>query len=132
MTDIEEFLSNLPRNEQLVSRRLRSIILECDPRLDERLSYGVPYFFRRRRVCFIWPASAPYGTKDGKVSLGFCYGCLMSDGQGLLKMEGRTQVSIARFAHVAEINERTITELVLEALLVDGASGQRKSKRKNG
>ena len=126
MADIEDFMITLPKSERLITQRLYHIILNCDPRIRVKLSYGVPFFSINRRLCFIWPASAPQGPKDGKVSLGLCYGHLLSSHDGLLKMEGRTQVSVARFFTMREIIERTIEEIIMEAILVDRMKLKRK------
>lgn len=117
--DIDEFLERLPREEQVITKFLRSIILDCDPHIQEKLAYGVPYFFRKRRVCFIWPHSAPYGPKDTLVSLGFCYGCQLSNEQKILLKEGRTQVSIVKYTSLASINQKMVQEILQEALMVD-------------
>ncbi len=119
MKDVDEFIGELPRTEQLLTRRLRGIILETDPRIREKLSYGVPYFMKNRRLCFIWPQSVPYGPKDALVSLGFCYGHMLSNNQGVLLHEGRTQVYIIKYNALTEIEETTIGEILQEALMVD-------------
>lgn len=114
MKDAEEFIDSLPSKERAIVRLLRRIILDVDPRISEKLSYGVPYYSRKRRICFIWPQSAPYGPKDALASLGFCYGHMLSNGQGILKHEGRTQVYIVRYSTIDEINERKITEILMK------------------
>jgi hypothetical protein len=116
---IEDFVFNLPKDERVLVSRLRELLLDSEPRFMEKLSYGVPYFSRNRRVCFIWPASAPQGPTNAKVSFGFCYGHLLSNSQGLLLSEGRKQVYIARFSSLKEIDEKLVLELVQEALMVD-------------
>ncbi|MGE0587063.1 MAG: DUF1801 domain-containing protein [Cyclobacteriaceae bacterium] len=126
MADVDEFVASLPRSERVITQTLRNIIMDSDPRITEKLSYGVPYFSIRRRICFVWPASAPYGPRDGKVSLGLCYGYLISDHDGLLQMDGRTQVSVARFSALSEIDERKINEIMQEAILVDNMKLKRK------
>ncbi|HRW98470.1 MAG TPA: DUF1801 domain-containing protein [Cyclobacteriaceae bacterium] len=126
MADVDEFIASLPQSERVITQRLRKIILESDPRITEKLSYGVPYFSIRRRICFVWPASAPNGPRDSKVSLGLCYGHLISDHDGRLQMDGRTQVSVARFSTLSEIDERKISEIVQEAILVDNMKLKRK------
>lgn len=129
MQDIEDFISILPRQEQLITRKLRSIILDADPRIREQFSYGVPYYFRNRRMCFIWPATAPHGPKGSVVSLGFCYGHMLSDGQGILKMEGRTQVSIVQYQSLREINETILMEVLQEAIMVDDLKFKKNKKQ---
>lgn len=119
LEDIDEFIFQLPRNEQVILKRLRAIIMGCDPRIREQFSYGVPYYFRKRRICFIWPKSVPYGPKDALVSFGFCYANMLSkEHNGLLK-EGRTQVAVIKYANLNEIDEQLINTILQEAILVD-------------
>ena len=128
--DVNEFIINLPKEERIIVSRLRDLLFETEPRFREKLSYGVPYFSRNRRVCFIWPASAPLGPINAKVSFGFCYANLLSNTQGLLLKEGRKQVYIARFSSVNEIDEKLLLEIIHEALLVDHLHIQRKKIKK--
>jgi hypothetical protein len=67
MREVQEYIEGLAADERIILKRLRDLILDTDPRIVEKLSYGVPYFFRNRRLFFLWPASAlPYSTA-GKV-----------------------------------------------------------------
>ncbi len=119
MNGIEEFFDSLPSKERVIVKLLREIILDVDPRITEKLSYGVPYYSRKRRICFIWPQSAPYGPKDALVSFGLCYGHMLSNEQGVLLSEGRTQVSIIKYSNLSEIKVPTVNAILHEALLVD-------------
>jgi uncharacterized protein DUF1801 len=124
--DVNDFVINLPKEERVIVSRLRNLLFETEPRFREKLSYGVPYFSRNRRVCFIWPASAPLGPIDAKVSFGFCYANLLSNAQGILLKEGRKQVYIARFSSTNEIDEKLLLEIIQEALIVDDMHLKRK------
>ncbi len=126
--DWNEFTLALPKEERLIFNRLREFVLETDPRLIETNNYGVPYYSRHRRICFIWPVSAPDAPtaknqkQDGTlVSLGFCYGNLLSNDQGLLLAEGRKQVYIIRFRSLSDFtsNEKQIAEILNEAIFLD-------------
>jgi hypothetical protein len=126
--DWQEFEAALPRNEKLIFKRLRHLILETEPRLVETKSYGVPYYSRHKRICFIWPVSAPDAPKaknqkdDGTlVSIGFCYGNQLSNDQNILLSEGRKQVYIVRIKNLRQLEriEPFIVELVHEAFLLD-------------
>jgi Domain of unknown function (DU1801) len=128
--EVEDFIDNLPDDERILVSRLRALLFDTEPRFREKLSYGVPYFSRNRRVCFIWPASAPLGPTNAKVSFGFCYANLLSNAQGLLLSEGRKQVHIARFSSIKEINEKALLEIIREALIIDELFlPKRKSKK---
>ena len=128
--DVNDFIINLPKEERIIVSRLRDLLFETEPRFREKLSYGVPYFSRNRRVCFIWPASAPLGPTNAKVSFGFCYANLLSNVQGLLLKEGRKQVYIARFSSINEIDEKLLLEIIQEALMVDDLHFQKKKLKK--
>ena len=128
---MDEFFQSLPKKEQVVASRLHMLILDTDPRIREQFSYGVPYYFRKRRICFIWPQSAQYGPKDALISLGFCYGHMLSKEQGVLLSVGRTQVSIIKYSSLSEINEPMVNAILQEALMIDDLtfSQTRKQKR---
>lgn len=123
--DVEEFIGGLEPTEKVLVNRLRKLILDVDPRLQEKLSYGVPYFFHNRRICFIWPASHFPCSDDKrkeypeKVQLGFCYGNLLSNEQGVLLAEGRKQVYLMKFTSPSEIDDKIIREIVMEAVMID-------------
>lgn len=136
--DWSEFASGLPREERIISERLRQLILEADPKLIEKFNYWVPYYVRNKMVCFIWPVSAPNAPKaknqtDGGtiVSLGFCYGNKLSNEQGLLLSEGRKQVYIIRFTSIKDVDkqEDSIREILAEAVLVDNLAKKAKQSR---
>jgi hypothetical protein len=134
--DWNEFLNALPKEERVITQRLRNLIIETEPRLTEKMNYWVPYFVRNKMVCFIWPVSAPNAPKaknqkkdDTIVSLGFCYGNKLSNEQGLLLAEGRKQVYIIRLKSVQHLDnlESQIREIIMEAVMLDEAT---KKKRK--
>lgn len=135
--DWSEFAIALPREERLIFNRLRNLIMETEPRLIETKSYGVPYYSLHKRICFIWPVSAPNSPtaknqRDGGtlVSLGFCYGNELSNEQGLLLAEGRKQVFIIRLKSLKELTllERQIVEVINEAVLLDETKKSRSAE----
>ncbi len=134
--DFADLIGELHGEEKLITQRLRSIILETGPQLREKISFGVPYFYHNRQVCFVWPASCiPCGMQKSDklmVTLGFCYGNLLSNEQGLLVADNRKQVYVVPIHSMNEIDERSIIELVQEAILVDDEFGKQKKRKKNG
>jgi hypothetical protein len=123
---VEEFLLTLPKEEQVIVKRLRALVQECLPKATEKLNYGAPYYTNHRMICFIWPPSAYWGPKpthdrlkNKGVSLGFCYGNLMSNDQGVLLAEGRKQVYVLYIKSLKEIDEQLIKSLLFEASLLD-------------
>ena len=119
-------------------KRLRALIQECLPQAVEEPKYGlgVPYYSHYRQICFIWPSSFYWGPKkkeeSGKpplVSLGFCYGNLMSNEDNVLKAEGRKQVYCMYFKSIDEIDDRQIRTLLYEAELIDESFGKKKKPK---
>src|SRR5687768_16378784 len=89
---VDEMILSLPAAERAIATRLRDLVLECLPMATEKPYYGlgVPYYSRHRQICYIFPASALYGTEDRtlektNVTLGFCQGNRMSNEDGVLK-----------------------------------------------
>jgi hypothetical protein len=124
---ISEFLEYLPPNELKIVERLRKLILECIPDCKEKISYNVPYYFRNSRICFIWPASVPWGNvKMNGVQLGFCNGNLLNDEINYLEKDKRKQVYTKSFIDVKEINIDLIRSYIFNAVMIDEQVYKRK------
>ena len=130
---VEEMIINLPKEEQLIVTRLRSLVTECLPLAIEKPYYGlgVPYYSHRRQICYIFPASALYGCSQvvnksqsmKKVTLGFCQGNRMSNEHSVLRTEGRKQVRVMYFNSLRDIHEEQVRALLFEAGMVDDSFG---------
>lgn len=136
---VDEMILTLPKTEQAIVKRLRSLIQECLPAATEKGYYGVsaPFYTHHRMICFIWPSSLQWGPKSKEkinknklVTLGFCQGNLMSNEGGVLKAEGRKQVYCMYINSLSEIDEEQIRALLYEAELVDKEFGHKKKAKK--
>ncbi|WP_207436340.1 DUF1801 domain-containing protein [Sabulibacter ruber] len=129
---IEELLAFLPLQERILVEQLRQTILECLPQCSEKLSYNVPFYVGHTRICFIWPASVPWGkVKPNGVQLGFCNGNLLQDETQYLERGNRKQVFTKTFFHVKELDFDLIRVLLYEAGEVDARLfAQKKEKAK--
>lgn len=130
---LNELILELPKEEQVIVKKLRSLVLECLPKATEKLSYGAPFYTRNRMICFIWPPSIYWSPKqkpgkhhDKGVSFGFCYGNLMSNESGVLLSEGRKQVYCMYFKSLQEIDEVLIRSLLFEAEMLDESFARKK------
>jgi len=115
---IHDFLNYISEDELLIVDTLRNLILEEIPDVKEKLSYNVPFYSRKQRICHIWPASIPWGNTpmDG-VQLGFSKGYLID--HPVIEMGGRKEVGVMTFHKLHDIEEDLIRSLLLEALLID-------------
>jgi hypothetical protein len=141
--EVNDMIASLPRDEQVLVKRLRVIVTECLPRAEEKAYYGlgIPFYRRNRLICFIWPPSvfwesnANQKTKEKNekhkakgVSLGFSQGNLMSNEDGVLLAEGRKQVYVMYFTKLSDINEKQVRALLFEAAMIDDGFAKKKRK----
>jgi len=120
ITSLPQLYEALPEEERIIVDVLRLIILQALP-LDfkEKLSFNVPFFYRRRGVCIIWPASIKgVGIKEG-VLLGFWHGNRLQDTDKYLTKGSNKRIYYKIYTSVKDIDETAITKLLVEAVNFD-------------
>lgn len=127
----DPFYEALLPAEKPVCLRLRHLILDHFPEWREQFGYGVPYYHRRSRICFIYPASFPYSGQSEGVLFGFTRGHLLSNEQGLLDMGDRKEVAYYRILAEKEIREEPLLEILYEAALLDEDVFLEKKRKNN-
>jgi len=135
ITSIDEVISGLPKSEQILVKQLRSVILECLPKAEEKGYYGVsvPFYRHHRLICFIWPPSIRIGTnkkndtRDNFVVLGFCQGNKMAKNP-LLVAEGRKQVYCMYIKLRDKLDEQQVRAFLYEAGMIDEEFGRKRKK----
>ena len=118
---VNEFLDYLPEEELVVVEALREIILETIPNVREKLSYNVPFYHRFKAMCFLWPGSVLWGSKQTYegVRLGFTYGSLMHDPEDYLEKGTRKQVYTRDFLTLADVDLEVIRSFMYQAIEID-------------
>ena len=115
-----EFWEYIPDNERIITDVLRGIILKTLPETTkEKLTYNVPFYYGRRRICLIWPASIPWGGIKSGVLLGFCYGNKLKDADAYLTHGTNKQIFYKIYHSTEEINRIAIVRLLKEAIELD-------------
>lgn len=114
-----EFFDFLSREELKIVEHLRDIIFEELPDCKEKLAYNVPFYYRHSRICFLWPASVPWGGVNDGVAVGFCKGHLLSDEIGYLEKGNRKQVRTKIFTSESQIESDLLKSYLLEAKEID-------------
>lgn len=115
-----EFWDHLPEDEREIVDVLRQIVLEnLPPYCVEKLSYNVPYYYGKRRICMIWPASVPRGGIKTGVLFGLSEGYRLADVDRYLTHGTNTVVFYKIYRAVDEIDERAIAKLLHEAAALD-------------
>jgi hypothetical protein len=115
-----ELFELLPEHERIIVDVLRQIILENLPSYcKEKISYNVPFFYGKKGICIIWPATVPRGGIQKGVLLGFWYGNKLRDPDNYVIHGTNKQIFYKIFYTPEEINEKAITRLVKEAVKLD-------------
>ena len=118
--NINDFLDFLPGNERMLVEQIREIVFECIPNVKEKLSYNVPYFYGKKRICFIWPSSVPWGNvKKNGVLIGFCQGNLIEDDLNYLEKGSRKQVFTKTFFTLDDLDEQMLRNYLMKASAID-------------
>jgi hypothetical protein len=120
INSIAHLIEILPENERLLVDILRSIIIENLPiTCKEKISYNVPFFYGRKGICIIWPASIPRGGVKEGVLLGFWYGNKLMDEDKYLVHGTNKQIFYKIYKTPEEIDEVAIVKLLKEAVIWD-------------
>ena len=110
----------LPENERIITDVLRQIISENLPATcKEKISFSVPFFYGKKGICIIWPASIPRGGIKKGVLLGFWYGYKLKDIDSYLTHGTNKQIFYKIYYSVEDIDEKAIVKLLNEAVRLD-------------
>lgn len=117
LLDLQDQISE---KEWIILDILRHIVLENLPDYcKEKISYNVPYFYGKKGICIIWPASIPRGGIKKGVLLGFWNGYLLKDEEGYLIHGTNKKIFYKIYQSPEEIEEVAICKLLKEAVVLD-------------
>jgi hypothetical protein len=115
-----EFWEYLPEDERIIADVLYQIIIETLPTYcKEKLTYNVPFFYGKRRICFIWPASIPWGGIKSGVLFGLCQGNKLNDVNNFLTHGNNKQIFYKVYHSPEEIDYEAIVCILQEAVQID-------------
>lgn len=127
INSLVELYESLPDYERIMVDVLRQIAREnLPPYCREKISYNVPFFYGRRGICIIWPATIPRGGIKEGVLFGFWYGNRMEDPEGYLTHGTNKQIFYKIYKNVDEINEEALIKLFREAVKLDAVKKLRR------
>lgn len=117
---IIEFYDSLPKDEMIIVDILRNLIKEnLPPGSKEKFAFNVPYFYGKRGICIIWPASVKGGGVKEGVLLGFMYGFKLADVDKYLSSGTNKKIFYRIFTEPQQIDELAIKTLLAEAVIKD-------------
>lgn len=110
--DIQGFIKQQLPAQQEIIKRLRKIILATDPEIEEKLTYGNPFYYYQGRLCYIKP-------RKELIDLGFCRGVDMVGDYKVLEKKGRAEVATISYKEAADIKEEELKEILKEAIMMN-------------
>jgi hypothetical protein len=121
--NLDELYESLPEEERLIAMVLRELIFEALPDIREKKSYGAPFYFGKKMICYVWPASITWGGKrQGEgVTLGFSQAKKLKHGN-FLNFGTRKSIGSHVFRRAEEIEVEKVVGLLKSAWEVDRSS----------
>lgn len=112
MNAVENFILDTDPETQEILEVLRQFILASDPHIREKISYGIPFFFRKKNICYLNP-------KINGVDLGFVSGTKLAFTHPTFELKDRKQVKTLHYTSVQEIDFTVLDKILQEAILID-------------
>jgi len=117
---IVRLYESLPENERIITDILREIIAAAQGGYcNEKISFGVPYFYGKKGICIVWPANVPRGGIKKGVLLGFWYGNRLNDTENYLVRGTNKQIFYRVYQSPEEIHPKKIIRLLKESIQLD-------------
>lgn len=119
--DIDDLFNHLPQPEFQLLKALRELVLQQLPEAHEKISYNVPFYAMKKNICYLWPASIPWGGKIKGVQIGFTQGHQLDHG-GYLQAGKRKYVRTKDLLRLTEKDYELISDLLQQAYELDRQS----------
>jgi hypothetical protein len=120
INNLTQLYNMLPESERLITDMLRQLVRESlPPACKEKIAFNVPYFYGKKGICIIWPATVPRGGIKEGVLFGFWYGNKLADVDGYLTHGTNKQVFYKIYKDVGEIDVPALQKLLKEAVELD-------------
>lgn len=117
---VDQLYALLPEDQLIITDIVRGIVLDASQGyLREKISFQVPYFFNKKGIAIIWPATIPRGGIKSGVLFGMWYGNRLSSLQNYLIKGENKQIFYKVIHRVDEINEKAIKKLIQEGIELD-------------
>jgi hypothetical protein len=122
---IEEFVLDQAPYKQAIFKRIHNIVMNEAPNIEARFRFGIPFYDYLGWMCYM-----KSDRKGNGVYIAFIRGFELSNEQGLLEANGRTQIKSITYFDVKEIKEEPLREIIQEALLLNEEHFNRRKTKK--
>jgi hypothetical protein len=112
LNTIVDFISELDGQQKVLVSYLHQRLTDYHG-LTQDIRHEIPMYYRKTWVCYLNP------IKNDGIELAFSKGHQLSNDQGILVSKKRKFVSGIDLYDIAEIPEKSVDEIVQEALILD-------------
>ena len=123
--ELEGWFAKLPEAWQERAQRIRELILEAAPGMQEKWMFkSTPFYIHHGWLCY-------FNFRKGQLILGFCAGARMGDPDGLLVGDQLVVRHFLPSVPPARKNEAALRRLLDEAVRLNEAIAAERSIRRN-
>ena len=112
MDEVQEFILGYEGEQRDLLQFLYEFLMD-QPGMSCKISYKVPFFIRKQRICYINPG------KYGSVEIAFPRGHQLSNEQGILETGNRKYIKGITIPGMDKIPLAALHEIIQEAILLD-------------
>lgn len=129
---VQDWYDRLPAHWQDRAQRIRELILEAAPGIEEKVSYHLPFYHHRGWMCYL------HFNKEARLIVGFTRGVHMTDPEGLFAVTDHALIRHYLPPLPGErMNEAPFLRLLDEAvrvndLIAEGKRGKTARRRREG
>ncbi|RRB02828.1 DUF1801 domain-containing protein [Larkinella rosea] len=117
---VDEYINRQTPEIHRLLAQIRRLILEASPKVQEKISWGVPFYFHKGHLVYLNPLRTP----EAAVDICFLRGYELANEQGVLEGRGRRTVKSV-IVQSGDFNEDTVRELLQEAILLNETSKEK-------
>ncbi|MBL0144640.1 MAG: DUF1801 domain-containing protein [Chitinophagaceae bacterium] len=110
MNAVDIYLDELPPTQKIIAQKVRSLILELVPNVQEKFSYKLPFYHFFGILCFI--NKIPNG-----IDVGFCRGQDLLDEFPQLEVKKRKILASIALYNIKDIKEKELREIIIAAAI---------------
>jgi hypothetical protein len=108
--NVDAYLFTLTETQQIIANRLRLLLFELVPEIQEKLSFKIPFYHYFGMFCYI--NAIPNG-----IDLGFCRGNDFVQEFPHLESRNRAIVASVSLYSLKDINEKDVRAIIVAAAL---------------
>ncbi|GAB3936866.1 DUF1801 domain-containing protein [Larkinella terrae] len=117
---VDEYINRQTPEIHRLLAQIRRLILDASPKIQEKISWGVPFYLYKGHLCYLNPLRTPVAAVD----ICFLRGYELADERGVLEGRGRRTVK-SIIVQADAVNEDLIRELIQDAILLNETSKEK-------